>query len=262
MVATRIVALLAVPVLLFAAVVRAINVSRDRVLPGLAQAAEPDFRTGSPQALVSVDDGFVASVVGAPVYARVVGSGPRSAPSPSQPPARSKPADAAPPAPAGPSVRPGRTTPLFAPGSWDLRLAMAPDRTSVHTGDVFSYTITVRNVGRDRFAGSLRLDWHVPLHTRAVTQCTVAAICDLLGPIFLDPGLGVDGTLGIHFNSLQTTAVIPPGDAFTHTFQVQVNAVVPPGTELNDHAHLGVGGGGTGRVTANAAPVSVEQQPL
>jgi hypothetical protein len=250
---------LVLPLLLVAAVARAIHVPGERRLPELARASDPDFGGVPPGPVPAIDDHFVASLLGDPLYKRIVGAVPGARLSPAQTAVSGSAASRA--EATGPAVRPGGATALFAPGMWDLRLTFTPDRTAVASGERFTYLIKVTNVGTDRFAGLLRLDWHVPLHTRSTAACVVEVAplpCPLIGPLFLEPGTGVDGALGLHLNFLRDNVTIPPGGAYTHALEVEVNSVVPPDTVLVNHAHLGVGGGGTGRVTANAAPVTVE----
>ena len=246
-----------VAALLAGAIAVAVRQPSQRLLPALADAAAPDLGAAPSQPLAQVSDTFVADALGDSAYRSLVGA-PRVAPavvSAPAPPSSPRPAAPA-PAPA-PALRPGRSTGLFAQGSWALRRTMAADRPVVRAGERFSYAMTVKNVGQDRFAGSLKLEWHIPLNTRSTPTCPVdiPIVCPLIAPLFVAPGTGLDAPLGIHLQFFTTGVVIPPGGAFTHTVDFVVNEVVLPAQVITNHAHLTVTGG-TGTVTAQAAPVT------
>jgi hypothetical protein len=225
-----------------------------RVLPALGGEA-PRYADDPLPPIAGVSQAFAKHVLGAAAYASVAPTA-TVLRKPQRP---------------GPTTRPGSRTFADTPGltaqnglfgdsgKWELHLAFVPERTEVHPSDHVKYAILVGNSGKAPFAGTVSLQWHVPINTVSTPQCPldVPIVCPFIAPLFIEPGTGVDGRLGIHLHFHNGPATIRPGETYTYVVELVVNDVVPPGTVLQNHAHLQVQGSGNNKITADAAPVRV-----
>jgi hypothetical protein len=207
-------------------------------LPALNRNDPGNYARNAIGRLAPVDAKFVARRVG-----RVPGTRRAEATPPTESPARTT----TPTTARDRSIQgtPG-AFPGLAPGGWELKLAMTPDRKTVRAGEELRYRMTVTNVGTDDFRGrAFVLEWHTPTGTfgrNSLEQCNLVfvpmlqAMC-ALERLQLSPGIGEAGHQRFASSGL---IVIGAGEEWTHDWYVQVLPSNAPGSTIFNHAHLNV----------------------
>lgn len=157
--------------------------------------------------------------------------------------------------PPSPSPPPGDVLPPLVQGDWDLEGRMQADKRTAEPEESIVYTVVVRNVGTQSFAGELQITSHHPFGTRDDSEPCVDPEGCARAPAPV-PGLPSDDVHTVSHTLSRNE--VAPGEELVFRFRVRVNAWTPSGTELRNHAHIDVTGDGEGASTTNTIVVTVE----